>query len=334
MKKEIKIEELDYNKPIDYYCDVYGVCINTIRSKFKKLGIYNNFLFTRENNSIVKSKILKNEYEKNPKKCLNCFVVIRYDKRKNNYCSRKCSALYTQRNGGHCKWNDTHKKEISEKLKAYYQINKKPKTIKIQICKNCNKEFNNKNKRICCSRNCFEEWNKKTGYLKGKSGGLREGAGRSKSGWYKGYYCNSTYELAWVIYSIDNNVKFKRNTLGFDYVNSKGLNSKYYPDFYIEETKTFVEIKGYKEKEFYNKQNSFKQKIIVLDKKNIKPILQYVKNKYGNNFIELYENNPHKIKNNCCKVCGKPAKFNYCSRVCSGKAVRKLKELIDKSNSM
>ena len=43
------------------------------------------------------------------------------------------------------------------------------------------------------------------GYLKGKTGGIREGAGRSKSGWYKGYYCNSSYELAWVIYSLDNN---------------------------------------------------------------------------------------------------------------------------------
>ena len=232
------------------------------------------------------------------------------------------------------------KKKITQRVQEVVRLNpekfkRSQKTKKVKFCLNCNikMELRPSDDRKFCSLKCRKE-SIDNGYLKGKSGGLREGAGRSKSGWYKGYYCNSTYELAWVIYSIDNNIKFKRNTLGFDYVNSKGLNSKYYPDFYIEETKTFVEIKGYKEKEFYNKQNSFKQNIIVLDKKNIKPILQYVKNKYGNNFIELYENNPHKIKNNCCKVCGKPAKFNYCSRVCSGKAVRKLKELIDKSNSM
>jgi hypothetical protein len=29
-----------------------------------------------------------------------------------------------------------------------------------------------------------------------KVGGLREGSGRGKKGWYKGFYCRSTWELA------------------------------------------------------------------------------------------------------------------------------------------
>ena len=36
------------------------------------------------------------------------------------------------------------------------------------------------------------------------SGGLRHGSGRGKKGWYKGYWCDSTWELAWVIYQLDN----------------------------------------------------------------------------------------------------------------------------------
>lgn len=227
------------------------------------------------------------------------------------------------------------KRKISEKLKECVRLNpdkfKRSQKEKIlRCCINCNiqMELRPSDKKIFCSLKCREESIKK-GYLKGKSGGLREGAGRSKSGWYKGYFCNSSYELAWVLYSLDNNIIFKRNTEGFQYTNTNGKISKYYPDFYIEETKTYVEIKGYKEKEFDNKQNSFSEKIIVVDKTEIKPILQYVRNKYGENFIELYEGNPHKIKNNKCLCCGEPAKFQYCSRICSGKGVRKLKDSID-----
>lgn len=165
-----------------------------------------------------------------------------------------------------------------------------------------------------CSLKCKDDA-VKNGYLKGKSGGIREGSGRSKSGWYKGYYCNNSYELAWVIYSLDNNVNFKRNTKGFEYINTNDNISNYYPDFYIENTETYIEIKRYKEKEFHNKQNRFKEKIVVIDNNDIKLILLYVKNKYDKNFIELYEGNPHKLKNNKCLCCGKPAKFQYCSRI-------------------
>jgi len=41
-------------------------------------------------------------------------------------------------------------------------------------------------------------------------GGLRNGSGRSKSGYYKEIYCGSTYELCWVIYNLDHNISFSR----------------------------------------------------------------------------------------------------------------------------
>ena len=223
------------------------------------------------------------------------------------------------------------KKKIAERVREFVKLNpekftksKKPKITK--YCLNCNikMELRPSDRKKFCSLKC-RTIATETGYLKGKSGGIREGAGRSKSGWYKGYYCNSSYELAWVIYSLDNNIKFKRNTKGFEYFNTEGNVSNYYPDFYVENTETFIEIKGYKEKEFHNKHDNFKEKIVVIDKNDIKPILLYVRNKYGKNFIELYEGNPHKVKNNKCLICGNPAKFHYCSRVCSGKGVKNLK---------
>ena len=233
------------------------------------------------------------------------------------------------------KHTEVTKLKIKNKLKELFILNpdkflKSKKDSKVLSCIECNSrmELRPSSKRKFCSLQC-KKLSKEKGYFKGKSGGLRKGSGRSKSGWYKGYYCNSSYELAWVIYSLDNNVKFKRNTKGFEYTNTEGSISNYYPDFYVETTETFIEIKGYKEKEFYNKYNSFKEKIMVIDKKDIKPILLYVKNKYGINFIELYEGNPHRVKNNKCLCCGEPAKFQYCSRICSGKGVRKLKDFLD-----
>jgi hypothetical protein len=206
------------------------------------------------------------------------------------------------------------------------KFNRSKKEKLIKFCLNCNSKMSLRPSDVkkFCSLKCREE-SIKNGYLKGKAGGIREGAGRSKSGWYKNYYCNSSYELAWVIYSLDNGIVFERNKDGFEYVNSKGFKSNYYPDFYLPESKTYIEIKGYKEKEFDNKHNSFKEKIIVVNKQDIQPVLLYVKNKYGNNFIELYEGNPHKVKHNKCLCCGEPAKLKLCSRKCAGDALRKWK---------
>jgi hypothetical protein len=226
--------------------------------------------------------------------------------------------------------------KIKNKLKELVRLNpdkftSSKKEKKILHCVECNEKMylRPSDKKKFCSLQC-KDLARDKGFFKGKSGGMRIGAGRAKSGWYKGIFCNSSYELAWVIYSLDNNVKFKRNTKGFEYLNTEGYISNYYPDFYIENEETYIEIKGYKEKEFENKQKYFTEKILVVDKNKIKPIINYVESKYGKNFIELYEGNPHKVKNNKCLCCGEPAKFQYCSRICSGKGVRKLKDYLDR----
>ena len=123
------------------------------------------------------------------------------------------------------------------------------------------------------------------------SGGLRKGSGRGKKGWYKGYWCDSSWELAWVIYSLDHNIKFERNNTGFVYL-YKGKKRKYYPDFIS--NKIYFEIKGrrkYEEMDDIDKEkiSQFKKELKVLYSKDIDPYLKYVKNKYGENFISLYE---------------------------------------------
>ena len=50
-----------------------------------------------------------------------------------------------------------------------------------------------------------------------KSGGYRRNGGKGIRGWYKGYWCDSSWELAYVIYNLEHNIHFIRNTKGFNY---------------------------------------------------------------------------------------------------------------------
>lgn len=125
-----------------------------------------------------------------------------------------------------------------------------------------------------------------------KSGGLRRGSGNGKKGWYKGYWCDSSWELAWVIYNLDHGINFVRNTVGFEY-EFKNKKRKYFPDFLINEI--YYEIKGRRNYEKLDEENKekirqFNKEIIILFEKDMKPYLNYVIDKYGKNYISLYEN--------------------------------------------
>src|SRR6516164_8460315 len=101
--------------------------------------------------------------------------------------------------------NDLQKKNISNGMKKsqkWKTLNQARKFERVtKICPICEIKFVVPiyRKQIFCSRNCF---NKDTAFKfrKKAKGGIRIGSGRSKSGYYKGIYCGSTYELCWVIY--------------------------------------------------------------------------------------------------------------------------------------
>lgn len=116
------------------------------------------------------------------------------------------------------------------------------------------------------------------------AGGNRKGSGRSKHGWYKGIWCDSSYELAWVIYQLDHNIPFTRNTKSYEYT-FNGKVYQYYPDF-IQNDK-IIEIKG-----FVNKQTLAKIKsvpnLVVLMRNDLQKEFDYVIKKYGKDFIKLY----------------------------------------------
>lgn len=122
---------------------------------------------------------------------------------------------------------------------------------------------------------------------KNNLGGPTRRGGRGKHGWYKGYWCDSSWELAWIIYSLDHGHIFTRNKQGYAY-EINGKIRKYYPDFQLSDG-CFVEIKGYLSPEFERKRKSFPHQLKVLTLAELKPILDYTVSKYGKDFISLYD---------------------------------------------
>ena len=141
---------------------------------------------------------------------------------------------------------------------------------------------------IICSKLIYHKENKIRKYHKScwllNSGGYRKGSGIGKSGWYKGFWCDSSYELAWVIYNLENNIPFERNTKKFKYI-FKGKEYKYIPDFI--QDGYYVEIKNYMTPQVEAKIKSISN-IKILFKKDLKSEFDYVEKKYGKNFIKLY----------------------------------------------
>ena len=167
-----------------------------------------------------------------------------------------------------CHLSEEHKQKISKAL-----VGKSSGK-----CKDPIKEANRKHK--------ISESAKKSG----KVGGKRHGSGRGKHGWYKGYWCDSSWELAWVIYNLDHGIKFQRYSGYFEY-EFGGKKHKYYPDFVLENG-TIVEIKGVERSEQWKaKLEQFPPNNVlqVIGKNEIHKYIGYVIGKYGEDFIKLYE---------------------------------------------
>lgn len=224
--------------------------------------------------------------------CERCGVTVIVPYGSGRFCSRACANTR--------KHTDAIKIKISESVKNTQKghpelqfgnntIAKHNKTLENylsnpKLCKQCKKPLSYENRySSCCSEDCVKM------YLS-SCGGYRRGSGTGKHGYYKGYYCDSSYELAYVIYNIDHNIPFIRNKNAYPYINSNDELCNYYPDF-IEDNKVMVEIKGYLSLDVYRKiaaVHDYPVKLFMCD--DIKHMIKYVKDTYNvNDITELYE---------------------------------------------
>ena len=105
-----------------------------------------------------------------------------------------------------------------------------------------------------------------------------------KCGYYQGIWCDSSWELAYILYQKDHNIEVERNLTPYEYV-FEGKTYKFYPDFIV--NGELVEIKGFFDAKNIAKKEQVKN-VIFIGTEEMKPILKYVIQKYGNDFTSLY----------------------------------------------
>ena len=125
--------------------------------------------------------------------------------------------------------------------------------------------------------------------MSGVCGGKRHGSGRGKKGWYKGFFCDSTYELVYIIYNLDHNIAFTRCNRVYMYEYNNATR-KYYPDFELADG-SLVETKGYHTEVVDIKAASVSDRPIkVLYEKDLKYAFDWVRENYTyNQLSDLYE---------------------------------------------
>jgi hypothetical protein len=231
-----------------------------------------------------------NSFEVHCHKCNSIFTIREYNtqkpKKDRYFCSRSCSNSRT--------WMKEEKEKLSKSLRESEKVKKANRGIvkNLRIKREEGKKLLSSIYCLHC-KNAIEnpkhlnrKYHKEC-WLK-CSGGIREGSSRGKSGIYKGHQCDSSYELAWIIYQIDHNIGFQRNHKGFDY-EYLGKKRKFYPDFILPNG-SYVEIKNYRSDITDSKLKYFLDPIEILYKEDIKEkILPYVISIYGKNFIQMYE---------------------------------------------
>lgn len=238
-----------------------------------------------KDSNLKKLKIEKEKYEKNPKKCLECDCLILFKNKHKKFCCQSHAAIYTNKNRIRTKESILIQGEKLRKNKNFNEsiikisLNKKGKR-KQRFCEFCEKEIDLSDKKNSIRYHSECRWNK-------RGHEPRKGSSRGKCGWYEGYWCDSSWELAYVIYNLEHNIRFKRNKKGFNYF-YKNKWRKYYPDFVIAD-KLYVEIKSYIEETTLAKKQHFKGNLIIITKGKIEKYLNYCINKYGKNFINLYD---------------------------------------------
>lgn len=262
-------------------------CSEHIISKYGSLDVYYNIKNREAKNNGKKrteTAILKKEKElqkwiAEQHVCERCGVLMTSKYASGRFCSRSCANGHTR--------TEQSKKLTSEKMKVVskeYSRSHKNKKEYTKICCVCGlplpEEFIGR--RTTCSEVCKKEIFRRNA-LKNKLGGPSKTSSYGKRGTYRGIHCDSTYELALLIYCLDHNIKIVRNTLSFPY-SYEGKSYNYYPDFYLEDHDVFIETKGRDIGPVYEKAQGVidaGRKIKILHYEDLSECFQYVVDTYG-----------------------------------------------------
>lgn len=141
------------------------------------------------------------------------------------------------------------------------------------------------------SRHSADTKNRISSRMKEVGGGYRPGSGAGFKGSYRGIYCDSTWELAFLLWCEHKKYKVLRSTESFTY-EWNGRSRKYYPDFLCRGRFgwRYVEVKGFVNEQWEAKKRAFPHDLVLVDKTVMTTeILPLVTRVYGSDFVRLYE---------------------------------------------
>jgi len=242
----------------------FKIFIYTIKNinmnKFKESKYYMskehliNFINARIKGN-KKIKELKNEriedYNINPKLCINCKKPLLYSKQRNKFCCKSCAAIFNNKNRS----DDFITEEFKEKQRnnAIKGFNKRKRDkgeisyYELEIkCPECGKPLTNEQKmrnRTYCSNSCRSK-NISDDTRKKISDAIKE---RIKNGLHKGWSSRNIESYPETFFKKvleNNNIKYEFNKSVTKESLGLGGGYSYFLDFYIEDKNIDLEIDG------------------------------------------------------------------------------------------
>lgn len=224
------------------------------------------------------------------------------------FCSRACANSRVRSQELRIRVSQTLKETYSNtRIKRKTASCKRPHPVVQKTCPACSAVYSSR--KLTCSRACFINLARQNALKQEKHGGGHKGR-------YKGITCDSTYELAFFVWHLDHNIDIRRCDSVYTYTYKDKLSS-YKPDFVVEGQE--VEIKGFMSARAQAKLDQ-NPHVFVIDKVNIKPFIQYVKQTYGvKDLRDLYDSKDHQIPCNHCSQLFTPGYKSqlYCSVSCA-----------------
>lgn len=273
---------------------------------------------------ITKKLLTLAQFEANGKRTKNCVCCGRLfvgDGAAAKFCSRSCGAVVNNKSKtGPRTFSEKWKRQAMSVLKANLERGFQ------KICVTCKSDFV---AGSVAARYCSKACRPST--RSGRPvGGCRDRSGRSKYGYFEGIWCQSTYEMAFVWKCLSEGKSIARNTEGFPYLNDKGQDRMFYPDFLVDGQ--YYEVKGWMTENVQRKISAFPHDIILLIGDDILNIVKAAQQHFGTkDLASVYAENSRPIKLSTCETCTsvfgvKPGRTGrFCSLPCSGRGRAKQK---------
>lgn len=251
---------------------------------------------TLRDKALAKNKECQTIWENEKHVCERCGKIMKVKYGSGRFCSKKCANSKKHTEITKQKMRAATLEIVNQGLhrgkimhdEAVNKYNNSPK-----LCEVCGKELPyNKRENQTCSQQCYLRLlkAKSTDAAKRSGGNLNPCGvrGTAKYGTYKGIHCDSSWELAYVIYCLDNGVDIVRNLDGFQYT-YHGDSHMYYPDFIV--NGVYIEVKNFNSEQVQCKIQQFPEdkKLTVLFKQDMKKYINYCTKKYGKDYPTMYD---------------------------------------------